>query len=48
MREAGTLEGLEMEAMGGGGVLLLCSWWLVPPVVGRGELSHHSVQDGVV
>lgn len=47
MREAGALEGLEMEAIGVGG-LLLCSWWLIPPVVGREELSHHSVQDSVV
>lgn len=45
MREAGTLV-LKMEAIGGG--LLLCSWWLFPPVVGGEELSHHSVQDGVV
>lgn len=47
MREAGTLEVLKMEAIGGGG-LLLCSWWLFPPVVGGEELPHHSVQDGVV
>lgn len=46
MREAGTLEVLKMEAIGGG--VLLCSWWFFPPVVGSEELSHHSVQDSVV